>query len=382
MVVVGVEPAGVDDPAGVAKALDSAFKSVRPSLPPIKVDDLPKKIASAEDPEQFLEIVTLRREAYLQIRSKIQPLEGTRFREEKRDLAPTRAFARALLGTVDPALKEDIDNRPDEVAEGDLVGHGGIQGALDKQLRGTPGVSVVIANKSPDGEVTDGEELFRAEAKAGAPVKTTLDAAMQNAADTALVGVKQRSALVALRVSDGAVLAAANGPDGGTGENLAFTAQVPPGSTFKMVSALGLLDSGKVTASTRGRLPEDLHRRRPLVQELGELRPRQGPVPGRLRQVVQHGVRPPGTRARRRRAWRRPAGRSGLEAKWDLGVDAFSGKVSTGGSAAERAAAAFGQGTTLVSPAGDGVRDGVGGEGRGGHAARCSPTSLPRPEPR
>ena len=45
------------------------------------------------------------------------------------------------------------------------------------------------------------------------------------------------------------------------------------------------------------------------------------------------------------------AGRSlGLEAKWDLGVEAFTGKISTGGSAAERAAATFGQGTNLVSP--------------------------------
>ncbi len=349
VVVVGVEPAGVDDPAGIAKALDSAFKSVRPPLPPIKVDDLPKRITSAEDPEQFLEIVSLRREAYLQIRSKIQPLEGTRFREEKRDLAPTRAFARGLLGSADPALKEDIDNRPDEVAEGDLVGHGGIQGALDKQLRGTPGVSVVIANKSPEGEITDGEELWRAEAKAGEPVKTTLDASVQNAADTALVGVKQRSALVALRVSDGAVLAAANGPDGGTGENLAFTAQVPPGSTFKVVSGFGLLDSGKVTASTvvdcpktftvdgrsfknsenfaLGKVPFQVDFAKSCNTAFARLAPELG----------DEGLA--------------AAGRSlGLEAKWDLGVDAFSGKVSTGGSAAERAAAAFGQGTTLVSP--------------------------------
>jgi cell division protein FtsI/penicillin-binding protein 2 len=40
----------------------------------------------------------------------------------------------------------------------------------------------------------------------------------------------------------------------------------------------------------------------------------------------------------------------GLGAPWDLGAEAFSGKVSTGGSATEQAAAAFGQGTTLVSP--------------------------------
>ncbi|BCB87403.1 hypothetical protein Psuf_047160 [Phytohabitans suffuscus] len=45
------------------------------------------------------------------------------------------------------------------------------------------------------------------------------------------------------------------------------------------------------------------------------------------------------------------AGRAlGLEGKWDLGVSAFTGKVSTGGSATERASASFGQGTTVVSP--------------------------------
>ncbi|WP_239083853.1 penicillin-binding transpeptidase domain-containing protein [Asanoa ishikariensis] len=349
VVVVGVEPAGVDDPAGIARALDSAFKSVRPALPKIDVSDLPKRITSAEDPEQFLEVVSLRRDAYLQIRSKIQPLEGTRFREEKRDLAPTRAFARALLGSADPALKEDIDKRPDEVAAGDLVGHGGLQGALDKQLRGTPGVSVVIANKGPDGEVTDGEELWRSEAKPGTPVKTTLDVSVQNAADTALAGLKQRSALVAVRVSDGAVLAAANGPDGGSGENLAFTAQVPPGSTFKVVSGYGLLESGKVTASTAvdcpktftvdgrsfknsenfalGKVPFQVDFAKSCNTAFASLAPSLG----------DDGLA--------------AAGRAlGLEAKWDLGVDAFSGKVSTGGSAAERAAAAFGQGTTLVSP--------------------------------
>ncbi|GIF71295.1 penicillin-binding transpeptidase domain-containing protein [Asanoa siamensis] len=348
VMVVGVEPAAVDDPVGITKALDSAFKSIRPPIS-IDVSDLPKQIADAQDPTHFLTVVTLRDDAYQQIRSKIQPLEGTRFREEKRELAPTRAFARALLGSADPALKEDIDKRPDEVAEGDLVGHGGVQGAFDKQLRGTPGVSVVISQKAPDGEVNDGEELFRSEPKPGEPVKTTLDPKVQNAADTALAGLKQRSALVAVRTTDGAVLAAANGPDGGTGENLAFTAQVPPGSTFKVVSAYGLLDSGKVQASTvvdcpqnfavdgrsfknsesfaLGKVPFQVDFAKSCNTAFARLAPELGP----------DGLA--------------EAGRAlGLEAKWDLGIDAFSGKVSTGGSDAERAAAAFGQGTTLVSP--------------------------------
>ncbi|MEV0716385.1 penicillin-binding transpeptidase domain-containing protein [Asanoa sp. NPDC050611] len=349
VVVVGVEPAGVDDPAGITAALDSAFGSVRPALPSGLVKDLPKRIASAQDPTQFLEVVTLRRDAYQQIRSKIQPLEGTRFREEKRDLAPTRNFARALLGTADPALKEDIDKRPGEVAEGDLVGHGGIQGAMDKQLRGTPGVSVVVSQKAPDGEVNDGDELFRSEPKAGKPVKTTLDVDAQNAADSALSGLKQRSALVAVRVSDGAVLAAANGPDGGTGENLAFTAQVPPGSTFKVVSAYGLLDSGKVQASTVVDCPKNftVDGRSFKNSESFAL----GKVPFQVDFAKSCNTAFASLAPSLGADGLASAGRAlGLEAKWDLGVDAFSGKVSTGGSGAERAAAAFGQGTTLVSP--------------------------------
>src|SRR5206468_4114311 len=40
----------------------------------------------------------------------------------------------------------------------------------------------------------------------------------------------------------------------------------------------------------------------------------------------------------------------GVGVPWDLGLDVFSGKVSSGGSDAEQAAAAFGQGATAVSP--------------------------------
>ena len=40
----------------------------------------------------------------------------------------------------------------------------------------------------------------------------------------------------------------------------------------------------------------------------------------------------------------------GLEGNWDLGADVFTGKVSTGGAPTEQAAAAIGQGTTVVSP--------------------------------
>jgi cell division protein FtsI/penicillin-binding protein 2 len=348
VVNVGVAVDEVEDPRKLTNQLAAAFDAIEPPIP-YEVDDLPERIGAAE-PGALVDVIQLREDAYLQIKPRIYPLAGTKFTTTKRDLAPTRPFARALLGTVDEAFKEDVDRGQGAIAAGDLVGHGGVQGAYDEQLRGTPGSSVIIMRKGPDGEVVpvDGKELFRVEPKPGAPVRTTLDVATQNAADTALAREKKRSAIVAVRVSDGAVLAAANGPGGGT-DNLAFTAQVPPGSTFKMVSALGLLDQGKVSLDG----PVDCPRRFTVDGrsfknsndfELGR-------VPFRVDfakscntafAALAPSLGPDGLAE---------AGRSlGLEGKWDLGVDAFSGQVSTGGSDAERAAAAFGQGTTIVSP--------------------------------
>lgn len=351
VVQVGVQPDQVTDPAALARQLDAAFRSIRPAInPPVDVSDLPARIKSAK-PGSFVEVVTLRQDAYLKVKARIYDLPGTKFRDQKRDLAPTREFARALLGSVDPVQKQDIDADPAQYGLGDLVGHGGLAGRYDRQLRGTAGVSVIITRKTPDGTIeSTGTEVFRKEPQPGTPLRTTLDVKAQNAADAALAGdPTHRTALVAMRISDGAVVAAANGP-AGAAENLAFTAQVPPGSTFKMVSALGLLDRGAVTADT----PVDCPRTftvpgRPPVKnsDFFEL----GTVPFKVDFAkscntafasLAPKLGPDGLAA---------AGRDlGLEGKWDLGADGFTGKVSTGGSPAEQAAAAFGQGTTVVSP--------------------------------
>ncbi|GAB3814563.1 hypothetical protein GCM10027605_60220 [Micromonospora zhanjiangensis] len=170
VVLVGVQPDQVTDPVGLTKQLDAAFRAVRPAFtPPIDVSDLSERIRTGK-PGSFVEVLTLRREAYLQIKSKIYDLPGTRFQEQQRDLAPTRQFARALLGSVDPVQKQDIDADPARYGLGDLVGHGGLAGRYDQQLRGTAGASVIITRRNPDGVVEPtGEEVFRVEPKPGSP---------------------------------------------------------------------------------------------------------------------------------------------------------------------------------------------------------------------
>lgn len=349
VVRIGVQPNQVTRADVLAQDLEAALAAVRPAItPPVKLRNLPARLKDAA-PGAFVDIVALREEAYQQIKPRIYDLPGTRFIRERWHLAPTREFARALLGTVDPVQREDLEKQPGTYTAGDLIGHGGLQERYESRLRGTVGARVYVVRKTPEGKIEPtGAELFRQEPTAGAPLKTTLDIAIQRAADAALRGEQLRTALVAVRISDGSILAAANGPDGGA-ENLAFTASVPPGSTFKMVSALGLLSTGAVTLTSPVRCPKRFTvEGRPFKNsddfELGT-------VPFRVAFAKSCNTAFASLAAKLGEQGLAEAGRSvGLEGTWDIGADVFAGKVSTGGSGAERAAAAFGQGTTVVSP--------------------------------
>ncbi|MEU4422603.1 penicillin-binding transpeptidase domain-containing protein [Actinoplanes sp. NPDC024001] len=343
VVTIGVSPEKITDLAALQKGLTAAFKKVD-----VQVDmaGLKAKIDAA-DPGAFIDLVTLRRPLYNQIRSEVRPLPGTVFREETRQLAPTREFARALLGTVDPATKEDIEARPETLAVGDQVGHGGLQEKYDAVLRGTPGLSVDISREAADGE-TEAAPVFTSEPVDGKPIKVTLDTAAQNAADRALAGEKQPSSMVAIRISDGAVLATANGPDAG-GVNTALTGQVPPGSVYKMVSAYGLLKSGAVKSDTVVDCPKTFNVdgrdfKNSHDQALGKVqfhvnfaKSCNTAFASLAPKLGSAGLQEASTAL-------------GIGGTWDLGIEAYTGQVSDGGTGTELAAATFGQGSTVVSP--------------------------------
>ncbi|MCM0620226.1 penicillin-binding transpeptidase domain-containing protein [Nocardioides bruguierae] len=163
------------------------------------------------------------------------------------DLAPTRGFAAEILGSVGDVTAEMVAEDPETYAVGDVAGVSGLQARYDDTLRGTPGL-VVEAEPADDG---DGEarELFRVAPTDGKPLRLSLDLGLQESAEALLADVGPASALVAIRPSTGAILAAANGPGTG-GVNVATYGQAAPGSTFKIVSSLALLRAG-LTPSTQ-----------------------------------------------------------------------------------------------------------------------------------
>ncbi len=189
----------------------------------------------------FVEALVLREDDALDVLPAFRKVPGALAVRDTLPLAPTREFAAALLGRVGQATEEVVEASEGRIAPGDEVGLSGLQARYDEQLRGSPGTAVVARGAD---EVV--RTLFEVPATDGPALATTLDPDLQQKAEQALAtigGDGPAAALVAIRPSDGAVLATANGA-GAAGADLADTGHFAPGSTFKVVSALALLRRG------------------------------------------------------------------------------------------------------------------------------------------
>lgn len=203
----------------------------------------------AAGPAAFVTAITLRQDGRTITDEQIAQIPGASSIADLLPLAPTRTFARALLGTAAEANAEQIEKSGGTLKAGDTTGTGGLQQQYDAQLRGTDGIQVYAekAGLSADEKQALPNKgrriLFQADMKPGTPVKTTLDPRLQQLAEDVLAEVGPASAIVALRPSSGAVLAAASGP-GSNGYNTALLGQYAPGSTFKMVDSLAMIRNG------------------------------------------------------------------------------------------------------------------------------------------
>ncbi|MCB5272538.1 Penicillin-binding protein A [Arthrobacter sp. SO5] len=203
----------------------------------------------AAGPEAFVAAITLRQDGRTITDAQIAEIPGARAIADQLPLAPTRTFARALLGTAAEANAEQIEKSGGALKAGDTTGTGGLQQQYDAQLRGTDGIQVYVEKPGLTTEqkqalLNGGRRvLFQLEIKAGTALKTTLDPNLQQLAEGILGKVGPASAIVALRPSTGAVLAAASGP-GSNGYDTAMLGQYAPGSIFKIVDALAMLRNG------------------------------------------------------------------------------------------------------------------------------------------
>jgi penicillin-binding protein 2 len=201
-------------------------------------------------------------------------LEARRWelREASIEVVPLRSYplgssAAHALGRVGEVTERQL--RTPEFAEqspGDLVGQAGIEAAYNRSLMGRDGYRKVVVN-SRGLEVAEAE---RVPPQDGPRMTLTLDAALQRAVDQAFEG--RAGTAVALDPETGEILAMASTPaydpnafttgvdaslwarligDPATPlMNRVMQAQYAPGSTFKIVTAIGALEEGIIRPGT------------------------------------------------------------------------------------------------------------------------------------
>ena len=260
-------------------------------------------------------------------------------------LAPTREFAAPILGSVGPVTAEMIKEDPDRYRIGDIAGLSGLQERYDDQLRGVDGL--VVNAVARDGAE---RELFRVDAQPGPALELTMDERLQTLAENLLAGVGPSSALVAIRPSTGAILAAANGP-GTDGYNVATYGQVAPGSTFKSVSSLALLRAGLTPDSRVPCTPAIVVDGKRFENYDDYPSGALGTIPLRTAVANSCNTAVISQRGKLRDGDLAAAAASlGVGIDHDLGFPAYFGSVEPPASETEAAADLIGQGTVLASP--------------------------------
>ncbi|HWM73082.1 MAG TPA: penicillin-binding transpeptidase domain-containing protein [Nocardioides sp.] len=303
-----------------------------------------KQVRAAGD-EAFVLAITYRVSEVPPEVSALSDTAGVLLIDGELPLAPTRDFAAPILGTVGDVTAEMIKEHPDLYEVGDQAGLSGLQARYDEQLRGTSGV--LVQSIDDDGTET---ELFRSDAAPGKPLALTMNARLQSEAESLLAGVGPASAIVAIRPSDGAILAAANGPGNG-GQNLATYGQYAPGSTFKAVSSLALLRAGVTPDTTVSCPPTTVVDGKSFKNYSDYPSSGLGQIPFRAALANSCNTAFIGERGRLKDLDLFDAAAAlGMGVDHDLGFPAFFGSVEPAESETEGAANMIGQGRILASP--------------------------------
>jgi cell division protein FtsI/penicillin-binding protein 2 len=336
VVTVGVEGALIKDAARLRSALLSVGAPG---------DAVSTAIAAARHHPTFFEpVFTVSRARYDQIRPAIYPVPGAVFQSGGARSAVTPGLASGVVGTVGPVTAQELRRLGAPYDSASEVGQAGLEQADERQLAGTPAATVAIVGRGGGARAT----LATLPAHPGTPVRTTIDPAVQNAAEAALSGEKKSAALVAVRASTGEVLAAVSVNAGGFDQ--AIDGGFPPGSTFKVITSAALITHGlgpRSAASCPAKATVD--------GEVFHNAESEAPV-SNLLQAFTESCNTAFIRlaASRLTAADLPAAAAmfGVGKRLHLGVTAFGGSVPHPADQADLAATSIGQGRVLFSPMG------------------------------
>jgi cell division protein FtsI/penicillin-binding protein 2 len=335
VVDIGLEPQHVTDVNAVANTLASILKPEG-----LVAADIVKDVQKAK-PTDFVPVITLRQDRYNEVKSQIHDLPGTVFRSEQRMLAVDKTFAPALLGRVGAPTAEVLAENHLGKTTGD-IGISGLQRALNNKLTGTP--TTVVSRIDASGT---GTKLVTFGGSVGSPVRLTLDPKVQKAAQSALSNVKLPAVIVALRPSTGEILAVAQ--TSALSYDIGLNGAYPAGSTFKMITAAGLLESGTVNENSTVACPGSLViGGKKFINEnsfdLGQVSLTTAFAQSCNTTFGGLGSKLPVA------TFTTAAKQFGVGAGWQLPGSVFSGSLPTPANTTEQGADAIGQGKVEVSP--------------------------------
>jgi hypothetical protein len=172
----------------------------------------------------------LHRRIRLPARGTLLADDGTPLAEGPSRTSPIPTVANEIVGHLGPiptalAASYEAEGYP----PGTEVGQDGLERIFQAQLAGKPGGTLYAGRRV----------LARTKPVAGAPVHTTIDPTIEQAAITAMGA--NYAGIAAMDPQTGAVLALSG---------VAFSALQPPGSTMKMITATAALQAGIVKLST------------------------------------------------------------------------------------------------------------------------------------
>lgn len=197
-------------------------------------------------PKQFLIAVTMRPADFKPIAARLKKIQGALSITTRLPITPTHAFARQLLGAIGSATAEQVKTSKRGLSPGDLVGQWGLEQQYDSHLGGTASYHVITRDRVT-GDAID--TLATHQGRAPVPLRTTISTRVQNAAEQALGTSTAPSAIVVEQPSTGDVLAVANRPTESTFDR-ALAGVYAPGSTFKVITTMALLEHGFDPSST------------------------------------------------------------------------------------------------------------------------------------
>jgi cell division protein FtsI/penicillin-binding protein 2 len=311
----------------------------------LDVDGLTTRTSEAKS-GQFVEAAVLRQSDYDAVADRLSKIPGVTTQDATQALAPTRQFAREVLGTVATATAQSLANAGPFASPADPVGSFGLQATYQRQLAGRASGKLLLVDRSTQQTVAT---LATFDGTPGLPLHTSLDTRIQEAADDALTGTGENSSLVAIDITTGDILAVANGPVSRAGDDRALNGQYAPGSVFKIITSEALLHNGLKPGDT---VPCPLSitvngKKFTNYEGLGSL----GDVP--FQRDFEESCNTAFIGAADKltdTALADAAAKFGMRSEWDLGIGNYSGDVPPGNSPEEQAADAIGQGRVLMSP--------------------------------